>query len=261
MTVTATRLVAKSDRRGAPIVCLGRRPAATTLLACFHHAGGGPMAFRGWAEHLDPDVELWAATLPGRAGRRHEPFARDWDTLVDDFSGAIVEKAPEALALFGHSLGAVVAFEVARSLEHHGLPPVQLVVSGREAPDVPIPFSVPSTDAELLAQVERVYGGIPRAVAAEPELLRHFLPILRADLELASAYVYRPGPALGCRISAFAGDADRTVAAKGLAGWRRQTDASFTLHRLPGGHLFVYEHVPAVLAKVNKRDAAREAAR
>lgn len=240
-------------RAAAPVACRSPQPAAVARLVCFAHAGGGPMAFRGWARGLAPDVEVWTATLPGRAGRVREPLARSWRPLVEEMAAAVAERVPPPVALFGHSLGALIAFEVARELTRRGAGPAHLVVSARDAPDVPQTASLPETDAALLDQVAGAYGGVPDAVLASDELLRHFLPILRADLELAVGYAHTPGPPLGCPITALTGADDRTVSRDGVAAWARQTTSRFEALTVPGAHFYLESQQPAVLRAIHER--------
>ena len=243
--MTATRTV--------PVACRSPQPAALARLVCFPHAGGGPMVFRGWTRGLAPDVEVWNVTLPGRAGRASEPFARGWTPLVDEFATAIADDVPEPYALFGHSLGAALAFEIARALTRLGAPPAHLFVSARDAPDSPQPYDVPETDEELLDEVDRAYGGVPDPVRGSRELLEHFLPILRADLELAVAYEFVPGRPLDCPITALAGSVDPTVTRSGLERWAAHTAAGFELLEMPGGHFFLDGCEPAVLETIHRR--------
>ena len=240
--------------RGGAVACRMPLPGALARVVCFAHAGGGPMVFRGWPRGLAPDIEVWTTTLPGRAGRVREPFATAWEPLVDDLAEAIAAGVGEPRALFGHSLGAAIAFEVARALTRIGEPPCHLFVSARDAPQVPQPYrEVPATDETLLAEVDRAYGGVPDVVRGSEELLGHFLPILRADLELAVSYRYRPGAPLPCPITAMTGSGDETVSRAGLEAWAEHTSADFALAELPGGHFYLEESEQAALDTINER--------
>jgi medium-chain acyl-[acyl-carrier-protein] hydrolase len=239
--------------RCAAVRCHAPQPAALVRLVCFAHAGSGPMTYRHWAGALAPDVELWQVNLPGRAGRANEPFARSWPPLVEELGNAILSDVPEPFALFGHSLGAALAFEVARALTRAGAPPAHLVVASRSAPDVRNVHEVPASDAELLHHVDRLYDGVPDAVRSSNEVLGYFLPILRADLELASAYAIGPGPLLRCPITALTGDGDPTVATQDFERWARQTAADCELHILPGGHFFLADHEATLLETIRGR--------
>jgi surfactin synthase thioesterase subunit len=233
--MTLPSRVTHGGRRSA-VGCHRPQPAARVRLVAFAHAGGGPTTFRHWADELAPHVELWNVTLPGRAARWREPFAREWTPLADALGAAIARDVPGPVALFGHSLGALLAFEVARRLTRARVPPAHLIVSGRGAPDVAPALELPETDAELLRHVDLLDGGIPDEVRGSQELLDHFLPILRADLELARAYALRPGMALTCPITAMTGDADPIAPPCELERWSRQTGAGCEVRVHAGGH-------------------------
>jgi surfactin synthase thioesterase subunit len=239
--------------RSAAVSCGRSGPAALLRLVCFSHAGGGPAAFRGWAEALAPDVELWAVTLPGRASRAHEPCARGWQPLVDTLASVIYEKVAEPLALFGHSLGALLAFEVAREFNRNGsLELAQLVISACAAPHIPRAVKPPDDDQELLEQIQRLYDGIPDALGAEPELLAAILPVLRADVELACNYRFTPAPPLRCAITAIGGESDPTVQPEALSAWAAHTCAACEVHRLSGGHFYM-QRQRAVVFEILRR--------
>ena len=249
-----TRPVRVEQRVAQPALsCRRPEPAARMRLVTFAHAGGGPRTYARWDHELAPDFEVWHVTLPGRGRRLREPFAREWRPLAHELAGAIAREVPAPFALFGHSLGALLAFEVARRLTRAGTPPAHLVVSGRDAPDSAPDLELPETDDELLRRVDRAYGGVPDQVRASREVLDHFLPVLRADLELARDYVLRPGVALDCPITALAGDADPIASPEGLARWSRQTGASCECHVFAGGHFFLVGEEQATLATISRR--------
>lgn len=229
------------------------RPEARLRLVCFPHSGAGPAAFHRWSDPLGPGIEVWNATLPGRAARLQEPFARDWAPLVSDLADAVQAAVPGPYALFGQSLGAMVAFEVGRELARRGRPPAHLVSSASAAPDEREVFPVPADDQELVRKVDARYGGIPAAVKSVPEMIEYFLPVLRADLELAASYTYVPGPPLPFPVTAFAGDQDVSVPPRGLAAWRRHTAADCEVHRLRGGHFALADHTGLALGVVRRR--------
>jgi surfactin synthase thioesterase subunit len=237
-----------------PLICLATQPNAALRLVCFPHSGAGPAVFFRWAEALAPDIEVWSAVLPGRAGRVQESFARQWQPLIAEFADAVTSLS--RYALFGQSLGALIAFEVTRELERRGRPAAHLVISASAAPDRREAFVMPGDDEALLSKVGHHFGGIPPRVRAEPELLAYFLPPLRADLELAAAYQYRPGSPVSAPITAFAGDQDPSVPTDGLAGWRDHTTGGCDVHRLRGGHFCLDRHQDRALAVIRQRLAS-----
>jgi medium-chain acyl-[acyl-carrier-protein] hydrolase len=226
-------------------------PAPSVRLFCFHHAGGGASAYRTWMDCIPAGMELCAIQLPGREGRLGE---RAYQRLADVVP-LVVEAIDPFLDLpfvfFGHSLGALLAFEVARELAATGRPaPAHLFLSGRRAPTQPDPEPPVSqlSPAALIAEVRRRWGGIPDAVLAEPELLQLLLPTLRTDLAAVETYTYVPGAPLECPISCFGGTDDPSSRQADLAPWRQQTRATFSQRMFPGGHFFVQSSRTEVLA-------------
>jgi medium-chain acyl-[acyl-carrier-protein] hydrolase len=236
-----------------------RRPDADLRLVCLPHAGGGTAAYVGLARALPETIELRTVRLPGRETRLRESPYRRVGALVADLATALRPLLERPFALFGHSLGAVVAFELAHRLREEGGPqPAQLFVSGRRAPQLPDPDPPLSRlpDDALVAELCRRYDGIPQAVLETPELLELFVPILRADCEILDSYVYTDRPPLALPISAFAGVSDRRVDSEELAAWGRHTTDAFRLGTLPGAH-FYFQGAEQALAAELERDLAR----
>jgi medium-chain acyl-[acyl-carrier-protein] hydrolase len=217
------------------------RPQASVQLLCLAHAGGGASTYHGWSAQLRPQIEVGAVQLPGHETRMSEPLMTSLGQLVENLAEAVVPRLDRPYALYGHSLGALIAFELARALRGRGQPlPRHLIVSGRPAPHLPVD-DLPvagAGDAEFVDVIAERYGGIPDAVRAEPELMALFVPVLRADLLLAQKYLYREEEPLACPLSAFGGLADTTVGAEAGAAWGTHTSQSFSFERLPGGHFF-----------------------
>jgi len=205
--------------------------AGALRLFCFPHAGGGAPAFYGWADRLPPAV----AVLPARLPRRDRMA-----DLVEALGDAIHAYLDEPFAFFGHSMGAAVAFELARLLRRRAQPqPRALLVSGARAPQfrrghVPPPAPSPSEFVEELRRLE----GMPPQVLDNPALLRMVLPALRADAALYRNYIYTEEPPLDCPIRAYGGAEDPNVRREHLEAWARQTISSFSLRMFPGGHFF-----------------------
>ncbi|UGT42567.1 alpha/beta fold hydrolase [Nocardia yamanashiensis] len=234
-------------RLSAGLTCVRPRPDAVLRLVCFAHAGGGPQVFRHWADFLGLEMEVWTVALPGR-GRwlRDQPITA-WKPLVEGTSQVIAREIPGSIALFGHSFGALLAFEVARSMTTAGIEPAQLVVSGRPAPSAPFAVALLADDLTLMSLMDARYGGVPEQIRGVPELVEHFGPLLRSDLELVVNYDYRRDPVLSCSIAAFAGTEDPDTTADNLADWGRETIGDFVSRRFPGGHFYLTEHTPEVL--------------
>jgi medium-chain acyl-[acyl-carrier-protein] hydrolase len=217
-------------------------PAARLRLVCFPYAGGGASAYWRWAAALPAGIELAAVTLPGREARFDEPPHESLAVLLPELLDAL-GPYQRPVAFFGHSMGALIAFELCRALARDGLPaPRALVVSGRRAPHLPAPAgsSDDLSDPALCAQL-RAYGGTSDEVFAEPALLELVLPTFRADLVLAAGYRYRPAPPLETPIIAYGGVEDAETSAAEIAGWAEHTSAGFDSRFFPGGHSFPFE--------------------
>src|SRR5689334_12399770 len=214
---------------------------ARLRLFCFPYAGGGAAIYRLWPQSLPSEVEACMAQLPGRGTRlREEPFT-NLDALVAAVAEAIAPLLDKPFALFGHSMGAMISFELARRLREQGQPqPSHLFISGRRAPqlpnDDPISYNLP--DAELGQELLRL-NGTPKEVLEHPELMELMLPLLRADFSVVETYDYRPGVPLDCPLTVFGGLRDAEVSREQLDAWREQTTGEFALRMLPGDHFFL----------------------
>lgn len=197
--------------------------------------------YRSWPQSLPPEVEVCAAQLPGRGTRiREQPF-QSLTPLVEAAAEAITPYLDKPFALFGHSMGAVISFELARRLRDLGKPqPSHLFVSGRRAPQVPNedPVTYNLLDDELQRELLRL-NGTPQEVLEHPGLMELMIPLLRADFAVVETYDYHPGAPLGCPITAFGGLQDLDVTREYLEGWREQTAGAFALRMLPGNHFFL----------------------
>jgi medium-chain acyl-[acyl-carrier-protein] hydrolase len=219
-------------------------------LVCVPYAGAGAAAYRSWPPLLPARVELWAVEPPGRATRIAEPALGDLALLADELAAAVRAQVAGPFVLFGHSMGALLAFEVCRRLGRAGAPlPRHLVVSARRAPhiahDRPPIASLP--DAELARVLVERYDGVPAPVLREPELMALFLPTLRADIRALEAYRFEPGPPLALPITALAGDRDPNAPVAEVGAWREHTSARFALHTFEGGHFFIHARRAAVI--------------
>ncbi|MCU1272604.1 MAG: Thioesterase, partial [Bryobacterales bacterium] len=240
----ALRLRSTAPAAGSWFPSIKGAAEAQLRLFCFPFAGGGASAFRGWAEHLSPGVALVPARLPGRETRLAEPPFDSMEPLIEALAEAISPQLEKPFAFFGHSLGAVIAFELARWLQTRGRPlPRALFVSGARAPQfrrghVPPP---PPSDDELLQELKRLEG-ISRDLLDNQELLQLALPILRADTAIYRNYIYADAPPLDCDIRAYGGNDDRRITRSEIEAWSEQTTRSFSCEMFPGGHFFIRSH-------------------
>jgi pyochelin biosynthetic protein PchC len=230
-----------------------RRPDAALRLVCFPHAGGGASAYWRWPRLLPEQVEVLTVQYPGRQDRFADPYAESLLEMADpvtvELAGLLAER-PTPVVLFGHSMGALVAFEVARGMRAAGLPsPSRLVVSAHPAPTRPrSPGPVGDSDQAVLEYL-RGLGGAGAELLDDPDLRELTLPMVRNDLRLTRNYRYLPGAPLDCPVSAIAGAADRSCTPEQMRDWRRQTTAEFDLAILPGDHFYT-ETATALLSDV-----------
>jgi medium-chain acyl-[acyl-carrier-protein] hydrolase len=221
---------------------------AATQLFCFAHAGGSPSFFRPWRAPLAPEIAVRRVLLPGRDSRLEEPPFRHITELMGPLCAALEPCLDRPYALFGHSMGAVVAFEVARRLSRcPGAGPRCLIVSGRPAPGLASGRRLSElSDDEFVAEVGRL-NGIPPEVLGEPGLLDMVLPALRADFELAETYRPLPGGRLDCPVAAYLGTDDPEVDYEGVLRWREVTTGEFSVRAFRGDHFYLKEGRPDVL--------------
>jgi surfactin synthase thioesterase subunit len=224
------------------LVELHVEPEARLDLVVVPHALAGPAAFRSWARLVPPDIALVAACLPGRERRISEPPATRLEVIADEVFAAVAGRLRRPVVLFGHSLGALIAFEVARRLEAVDAPVLLLAASGCGPPhqDHPLPGAVgpDAPDDELLASLASL-GGTPN-LAREPQLVASLLDACRADMRVTAGYRYHDAfPPLRCGISAMIGTDDELFDAASVEAWRRHTLGTFTFRPFPGGHFFL----------------------
>ncbi|MEV5503072.1 thioesterase domain-containing protein [Nonomuraea fuscirosea] len=231
-------------------------PGTARTLFCLPYAGGGAGAYTGLLRALSalpavPGLTVVPVQLPGRESRIAEPPAFTIAEIADEVAPA----TDEPYALYGHSMGARLAFEVVRELRRRGLRgPSRLYVGGAHPPDrrVPLAAAVDLPDDAFIDQLVRRSGALPE-LRDLPELRELMMPVLRSDFTWIKNYSFVPEPAIGCPIVAFTGLDDGEVGAADMLGWARHTTAGFRLRTLRGGHLFVKDR-PAELAELIATD-------
>ena len=230
-------------------------------LFCLPHAGSGAAAFYRWRRMIDPAIAICPVLLPGREARISEPCLRSTAAAVGALMEASADLTDRPYAIFGHSMGALLAWCWAVALEQAGRPaPRCLIVSGRVAPQVAgaQPALHLLDEEEFTAGLEAQYGGQTSALLSDPELRALFLPMLRADLALVASYRHQPSPRLTCPILAVAGVDDPSVSEAGLQAWGELTSSTFELERLPGDHFYhLGPAQPALLEKITGKAMAR----
>jgi medium-chain acyl-[acyl-carrier-protein] hydrolase len=233
------------------VTCSRPRTQARLRLFCFPYAGGGASIFRAWPDDL-PGMQVCPVQLPGRENRLREPCFIRLEPLVQALVQALPPYLDMPYAFFGHSLGALIGFELARALVRENRSgPVHLFVSGHSAPQVqslePPIHQLPEPD---FIKELRCLNGTPGEVLQHAELMALLLPVLRADFAINETYVYTPGTLLDCPISAFGGLQDNLASRDDLAAWRDQTRSTFTLRMFPGDHFFLHSARPLLLRAI-----------
>lgn len=219
-----------------------KEPSGSRRLFCFPYAGVGASAYRSWVEEASPDLELNFVQYPGRENRiRERPFTRI-TVLAAAIADAISPLVDRSYAFYGHSVGGKIAFEVVRELRRRETNlPSHLFVGACQAPQ--IAWSYPELhlldEEAFIAEMQCRYGGVPTQILDDPELRALLIPTLRADVELLETYSYRPEPVLACDIAVFRGSKDSTVETDSLEAWAEQTNRSFRICGVDGGHFFL----------------------
>lgn len=257
MTVPLAPRVSSARADGWIVAPRRPDPPAVRLL-CLPYVGGAASVYTTWDGAFGEHVEVCPVELPGRQTRLREPAFTRIEPLVDALATALLPELDVPYALFGHSMGAIVAFELARELRRRGAgEPAVLFVSGGQAPRLPreLPPLHDAPDAQITARLVAL-GGMPDEINEEPELLRHFMPTIRADFAVCETHEYRTRRLLDCPVVAFAGRDDHEVRPLLVAPWVEETTGRFDQHVLPGGHFFVHTEQTAVFDVIRQRLAA-----
>lgn len=231
--------------------CTEPRPWASLRLFCFPHAGGSAVAYRNWAKETTAAVEVQAVQYPGRADRIADAFVGDAHRLARLIAGSMTPLLDRPAAFFGHSMGAIVAYETARLLAERGHGLLHLFASGARPPhDRGEPEHVAERDDDgVVAELAKL-GGSDAEVLRDPEMRELILPYVRNDFRLIESYVQRPGPKLGIPVTALIGSSDPHVTEDQAVGWSETTDAAFTLETFPGDHFYLVPEQTKVIHTV-----------
>lgn len=229
MTTTTPWLVSRKPNRKASV-----------RLFCFPYAGGGASIFHSWQKNLSDMVEVCPVQLPGRGLRIEEPPFTEMRELIQAAGQALAPYFDKPFAFFGHSMGALIAFELARHVRRkYSLQPVRLFVSGRCSPQtLRGPFNSSMSDSAF-AEMLRRNNGIPEEALEDPELMELILPVIRADFALCERYVYVSEPPFSFPITAFGGLNDYGAPRDCIESWREHTTGPFLVRMVPGDHFFL----------------------
>ncbi|HLO89367.1 MAG TPA: SDR family NAD(P)-dependent oxidoreductase [Nostocaceae cyanobacterium] len=214
---------------------------AKLRLFCFHYLGGGASAFRQWPDSFPPEIQVCPIQLPGRESRISEqPFYRI-ESLVETLAQVLHPYLDRPFAFYGHSMGALISFELARQLRRqHGLIPVHLFAAAYYAPHSISPFQKISDmkESELISSLPRLLDA-PESLLKNTEFIEALLPTVKADLQIVGKHVYSEEQPLDCPISAFGGLQDKEVSYDDLSVWDKHTQRKFNLQMFLGKHLFL----------------------
>lgn len=223
-------------------------------LFCFPYAGGGAAAiYRTWQQSLPPEVEVCPILLPGRETRFTEPAYVQIEMLVQKLSEEILPYLNVPFQFFGHSMGALISFELTRQLRRQHQPqPTQLFVSAHRAPQITRHqesiYALP--EKEFIESIKKL-GGTPETILQNDELMQLFLPVLRADFELCEVYQHKTEAPLAMPIAAFGGLEDKDVPIADLEAWRSQTTSSFSMQTFAGGHFYLHPYQKQLLQTIS----------
>jgi medium-chain acyl-[acyl-carrier-protein] hydrolase len=227
-------------------------PSPRMRLFCVPHSGAGAAVYRPWDSLLPDDVELVSVRLPGREARFREPAFSRLDDLIAELADNLTPLLDVPYGWFGHSMGALVAFETCRETRRRGLPePARLLISGRPAPHLAarpvsvlgLPGQTPARDATNaeFAALLAALNGTPGEVQGGTAAFAPFIPTLRADLSVIETYQYRPEPPLDLPISVFGGEQDPVASLEELQAWHVHSSLSCRVATFPGGHFYLHQ--------------------
>ena len=235
----------------SPWFVVHQRPSARLNLYCVPHAGRGASLFFPWRAVMPDWIELSAVQLPGREGRRAEQPMPRIAAIADSLARDMLSLTDRPYAFFGHSMGALIAFETARSLRRLGAPPPQaLVLSGRRAPPI-VEHDTPIhalSDADFVTAMCARYNGIPQIILEQPDMMRMLLPIMRADIEAIETYTYRHEPPLASPVFIYGGRDDPQMAPDNIAGWQSLTQQPRATRLFDGGHFYLQDERDTLVA-------------
>lgn len=240
-------------RPGAPAA--GGPAAPSEEFTCFflHHAGGSSAGFLATARHFPPQWRLRAVDFPGRGAAAQEPPCRSTAEAVERLAPAFRREVDGPFAVFGHSMGALVGYELTRELERIGLAPLWLGVSAMPAPalvSTRFPDRRDLWSREQLVAFMRELGGTPDEMLEDADMVDYMVQILRNDLTVVDTYAYEDGPPLGVPLSVFSGAQDPLATPEMVDGWRAYSAAPVRFHSLPGGHFYLFEQAELLAAQV-----------
>ncbi|MFC5323432.1 thioesterase II family protein [Bradyrhizobium oligotrophicum] len=231
-----------------------QRAGGVLHLYCLPYAGGSARVFNAWQQLFHPEIRIVSIDYPGRGTRIHEPLLDQVSQIADEIADTIAAERHARYALFGHSMGSIVAFETCHRLAClGGSQPELLVVSGHRGPNLPrrSPLMHAVSDERFIAYLGEL-GATPPDVIATDELMELFLPILRADFRACETYEPNPDRKLRVPMAVYGGLSDADVDGGALRGWQHETTGPCVVRLFPGGHFFIRDHAAIVTATLQR---------
>ena len=231
-----------------------KNPQAKIRLFCFHHSGGGASTYYPWSKYLSPYIEMIVIQLPGRENHFTEPLNNNLKDITYQLKEGFLLYKNKPFFTFGHSLGALIAFEFIKSIyQHYGLSPCHMVVSATKAPHLLFRMKhLSRLNDRALKEELKIYNGIDELILHNEELLELFLPIIRNDFSIYETYSFSESPPLPCDILALSGIHDQTVTQEEILAWSAYTLGKFEHHSFPGEHFFIKDNQKAILRLINQ---------
>jgi medium-chain acyl-[acyl-carrier-protein] hydrolase len=230
-------------------------PNASLRMFCFPYAGAGSIVYRTWPDGLPSQIEVVSILYPGRESRLRVPPFNSMKPLIDALAAEMLPLLDRPFAFYGHSLGGLIAFELARELRRCQNPlPSHLFISSRRAPHLPdpLPHIAELRNDEFALAIQQRYNGIPKAIQQDPELLDIFLPILKADFSVLETYEYIQEPAFKFGISTYIGIQDTIVTLEDITAWQAHTYLPISIQSFPGDHFFIQSQRLPVLQSLSQ---------
>lgn len=227
-------------------------PQAELRLFCFPYAGGGASIYTAWQKRFSARVEVCPVQLPGRENRMFESPVSSISQLIPQLADELAGYLGQPFIFFGHSMGALIGFELARELRRRKQPlPQKLIVSAKAAPHVARrkAYSYASSDEQLIAEL-RELNGTPEEVLNNRELMALLLPAIRADFELVTCYAYQEEEPLSCPVLALGGTEDKDVPPEELRAWQEMTTGGFSMQLFKGDHFYLFQENKDAWAKI-----------
>ncbi len=226
---------------------------SSVRLLCLPYAGGSARLFRDWSEWCAPEVEVVAVEFPGRGSHGRSALISDMDTMIERLLPVIDSISDKPFALFGHSMGALISFELSRALGRTGRRcPIHLFASAMRPPHIQGEYKLHNLPDRQFVEALRALKGTPPEILSDLSLLELFIPVLRADLRLAETYQYVAAPVLKHPITVFGGLSDVTVTVQRLTEWKKHTRGNCSIRLIEGNHFFIHEQAHVVAASILK---------